>query len=93
MRTFSEELTDAHRRGDEDRLNELLDMQVAIKEECVERINAANSAAADLEHQLHALTNLIETARAYDMNIENGDAPLPKLQGAVRALQDWMAWR
>lgn len=89
--TFIELLTDAHRRGDEVVLNRLLDTQIAVREEIVERINAANDAAANFAHQLHALGNLIDGAREQEMSIEDGEAPLlTGISVATNALQDWM---
>jgi hypothetical protein len=89
--TFTDLLTDAHRKGDETELNRLLDVQIAVREEIVERIKFANDAAADLAHQLHALGNLIDGAKEQGMSIEDGEAPPLKAIGeATTALQEWI---
>lgn len=89
--TFTDLLTEAHTKGDEVELNRLLDLQAAVKAEVAHRINEANDAAANLEHQLHALGNLLDGAKEQGMDIGDGNAPLLKGIGvATSALQDWM---
>lgn len=89
--TFAEELTAAHARGDEERLNELLDMRLAVKKEIRERIDAINTDCVDLVHQLKALSNLLDRAQEFDMDTGDGEAPTLKLTEAANALQDWFA--
>lgn len=87
--TFQDLLTTAHRRGDEDELNTLLDLQSNVKAEVFARIDAANDAAANLAHQLHALQNLIDGAKEQGMDLSDGEAPLLKINVATVALQEW----
>lgn len=89
---FADEVTAAHRRGDETELNRLLDLQAAVKAELHQRIDQANNAAADFAHQLHAIGNLLDGAAESGMCVEDGKAVLLKGVGvATSALQDWMA--
>lgn len=88
--TFKDQLTEAHARGDERELDILLDMQSSIRREVCERIEAANNAAANLAHQLHALGILIDAAKDQEMDISDGDAPTLKVDVATVAIQDWM---
>lgn len=89
--TFTDELTAAHRRGDETELNRLLDMQSAVKSEINARIDAANDAAANFAHQLHAIANLLDGAAESGMSVEDGEAHLLKgVPIATAALQEWM---
>lgn len=88
--TFTELLTEAHRKGDETELNRLLDVQSATKDEIAWRVEQANSAAAAYEHQLHALANLLDGAADQGMDVSDGQAP--RLTGwavATRASQEW----
>lgn len=89
-RTFTEALTDAHRRGDEDEINALLDMQIAVKQELRERIGQANDAAANFAHQLHQISVLLDSAKENDMSVADGNAVLLRGIGvATAALQEW----
>lgn len=88
--TFPELLTAAHRKGDEIEVDRLLDVQASVRAEITERIAAANDAAANLAHQLHALDNLLRDAVAQEMSVEDGSAPLLTAIGvATFALQEW----
>jgi hypothetical protein len=90
-KTFTQEIQSAHSRGDEDTVNELLDLKNAVRTEVRERIEFANNAAADFAHQLHALGVLIDGAKENGISLEDGEAPLLSGIGvATSALQDWM---
>lgn len=89
MRTFVDELTIAQQLGKIEDVDRLLDVQHGVKTECAARIASCNDSIANVVHQLDQLGRLIDNAREYEMNIENGDAPLLDLHNLICAVQDW----